>query len=67
MGWKTKLTFAEEWHLRNVAGVKDLEGLKRMAANHAEMRRADLTVYGRATYEPCWICRGICCKLGLEV
>jgi hypothetical protein len=67
MGWKDKLTFAEEWHLRNEAGVKDLEGMKRTAASHAEMRRGEQVGGRRFFGEPCWICRGICRKLGLEV
>ena len=46
-------------HLRNVAGVNTLAGLRRTRASHHRMKAEN-------GMEPCWDCRNIARKVGLE-
>lgn len=54
------LTKKEKKHLKEVAGVTTLKDFKVTAAAHVEMRK-------NFTIEPCFECKNIARKLGLEV
>lgn len=60
MKWKT-LPSKDLKHLRTVAGVNSLKQFKVTAAHHAKMRVLNPNI------EPCWECRFIAQKLGLEI
>ena len=55
------LTKKERKHLRQVAGCRSLSAFARTASQQAEMRAKNPQV------EPCWDCRFIAKKLGLEI
>jgi len=57
--WKSRLTSRQVRHLRQMAGVSTLTGLKRTLAAQEAMQR-------RTGYEACPDCRGIGAKLGLD-
>ena len=54
------LTKKEKKHLKEVAGVSTLAAFKETAAAHVEMRK-------KSTLEPCYACKAIAVKLGLDV
>lgn len=55
------LSKREQKHLRTVAGVRSLAQFRATAAEQARMREREPRL------EPCWDCRAIAQKLGLEV
>lgn len=61
MKWQDKLTAKERKHLRIVAGVRTLAGVKTTLMKQKEMREED------GSFEPCWDCRTIARKLDLPI
>jgi len=60
MRWQEKLTKKEMKHLqRNCQGRPTLAGLRRDRKHQATLKR-------ETGVEPCWVCRFIAHKLGLE-
>jgi hypothetical protein len=62
----SELTKKEMKHLRVVAGCRTLSQFKRTAGAQAEQRKRQ-TFELSPLLEPCWECRFIAKKLGLEV
>ena len=60
------LTKAEIKHLKEDVGVTTISGFKRTAMFHVEMRKENAE-RGYPDAEPCWTCKHIAIKLGLEV
>ncbi len=62
MKWQDKLTKAELKHVREWVG-STLKEVKSMMAIHKERRKEK----GSEGIEPCFICRSVARKLGLDV
>jgi hypothetical protein len=60
MKWKDKLTRPEQKHLREM-GIHSLKAMRVNRGTQAKMKE-----YGENEIEPCWECRNIAVKLGLE-
>ena len=60
MRWQQKLDPAERLHLKE-QGMTTLTEIRRTASCQAEMRKT------HPRTEPCWTCKFIAKKLGLEV
>ena len=65
MRWQDKLTKAERAHVRKWGG-RTLAGFKENRRDQRAMVAAAQIVYGRRAIEPCWECKDIARKLGLE-
>lgn len=61
--WKDKLTKKELAHLRDVAGITTLSALRETRAAQKRQKRLAIEFPGR---EPCWDCRLIAKKLGID-
>lgn len=59
--WRSKLTKRELIHLKEDAGVNNLDGLRKNFSGQAETRIANPEI------EPCWECKTIAQKLGFPV
>lgn len=59
--WQSKLTKKDMEHLKTVAGVNTLAGVKRSTRGQNKMRE------DYPATEPCWACKDISRKLGLFV
>jgi hypothetical protein len=64
MRWQDKLDREELQHVRGYMG-RSLKGVKRCRAAQVEMVERDRAA-GRIRFEPCFLCKQIARKLGLE-
>ena len=63
MKWQGKLNKTELKHFREIAGCRTLQQFQRTLNQHEKWRAAD---NHNPVLEPCWDCRKIAAKLGME-
>ena len=61
MKWQDKLTKKELKHMKDIAGCHSLKTFKENRKGQIQMRES-----GKFDREPCFDCRSIALKLGLE-
>lgn len=68
MKWQRKITKKEMKHLKeNLGGYVTLDRFRDLRKSQRALRaEGDAKGYGPGTAEPCWTCKAIAQKLGIE-